>query len=170
LAAVSILFVLSGCGSTPSHFSMYPEAIEEDRNVDEATAILLVGNAGPASIDYLQFVHSSLPAINARNIMVPPNGVIAIPIPVGIKSLEFNSYTLAGRSGGYLPSGMSVGYIPVHTPRIDITSRGLYYVATLFPGSPDKYSVEPNAVMLAQFRRTHPQLANLKPINFVWPK
>jgi hypothetical protein len=133
-------------------------------------AVLLVGNIGPSSINYLQFVHSSLPAINVHGIDVPPNGIVAVPVPVGISSLSLADYTVSGHGGGYLPNGMAFGYIPVHTPKIDISSRGLYYIATIHAGSSEEYTAHPDPVMLMQFRKTHPQLASLKPINFSWPR
>jgi hypothetical protein len=149
---------------------MYPQAIAEDKIVDENTAILLVGNAGPASLGYLQFVHSALPAINVRNVALPPNGIVAVPVPVGLTKLELQNYSLSGGGGAYLPSGMAVGYVPVHTPKMDITSNGVYYVATIFPGAQPNFTTSPDLVMLKQFKAGHPKVASLKANNFTWPK
>jgi hypothetical protein len=104
-----------------------------------------------------------------RGIDLPPNGIVAVPVPVGLKDLSLEDYTISSRGAGYLPNGMAYGYIPVHTPQIDIATRGLYYIATIHAGSSEKYSAAPDPAMLTQFRRTHPQFANLKPINFSWP-
>jgi hypothetical protein len=167
----SVFFlVLVACGSMPSNFEMYPQAITEDKVVDEHTAILLVGNAGPGSLDYLQFVHSLLPAINVRNINVPPNSIIAVPVPVGITNLELQNYTVTGRGAGYLPNGMAIGYVPVHTPRIDIAAHGAYYIATIFPAAQQNFTTSPDPGMLKQFKTTHPKIASLRANNFSWPR
>jgi hypothetical protein len=57
----------------------------------------------------------------------------------------------------------------VHSPAIDISARGLYYVATILPDSSERYSIDPDPAALTQFRKTHPELASLKPMNFKWP-
>ncbi len=171
IIAAALLGLCAGaCGSVASNFEMHPQAVVEDKTVDSNTAILLVGNAGPASIGYVQFVHSFMPAINVGNIVLPPNGIIAVPVPVGITNMEINCYTIAGRGGGYLPSGMSVGFIPVHTPRMNITAHGVYYVATIVAGEARKFTVTPDPGMLKQFKSTHPQIARLTAVNFSWPK
>lgn len=149
---------------------MYPSVLQTGQSVDDGMAVLLIGNAGPGSINYLQFDHSSPPAINVRGIDVPPNSIAAVPVPVGVSSLSLEDYTVSGRGGSYLPNGMSIGYIPVHTPGIDISSPGMYYIATIHAGLSARYSVRPDPAMLMQFRKTHPQLASLKTINFSWPQ
>jgi hypothetical protein len=166
----ALLSLVVACASTPGKFSMYPSAMQAGQSVDDDMAVLLVGNAGPEGINYLQFVHSSLPAINVRGIDVPPNSIVAVPVPVGISSLSLGDYTVSGRGGGYLPNGMAIGYISVDTPGIDISSRGLYYIATIHAGSSERYTAHPDPATLTQFRKTHPQLASLKPINFSWPQ
>jgi hypothetical protein len=166
----ALLSLVVACASVPGKFSMYPSAIQAGQNVDDEMAVLLVGNAGPESINYLQFDHSSLPAINVRGIDVLPNSIVAVPVPVGLSSLSLEDYTVSGRGGYYLPNGMAIGFIPVHTPKTDISSRGLYYIATIHAGSNEKYTAQPDPAMLMQFRKTHPQLASLKPINFSWPQ
>jgi hypothetical protein len=168
-AAGAFIFLLAACSALPDKFSMYPEPARDGQNVDAEMAVLLIGNTGPANINYLQFVHSSLPAINAREIDLPPNGIVAVPVPVGLKNLSLEDYTISNRGAGYLPNGMAYGYIPVHTPQIDIASRGLYYIATIHAGSSENFSITPDPAVLTQFRRTHPQFANHKPINFSWP-
>jgi hypothetical protein len=168
MAIGAIAFLLAAC--VADNFSMYPEPLRGGQSVNAGMAVLLIGNAGPASINYLQFDHSSLPAINVRGIDLPPNEIIAVPVPVGLKDLSLEDYTVSGRGAGYLPNGMAVGYIPVYTPKIDIAAQGLYYVATIHAGSSEKYSTTPDPAMLKQFRSTHPQLADLKPFNFSWPR
>jgi hypothetical protein len=111
-----------------------------------------------------------MPAINVRNITVPPGSIAAIPVAVGTKSLELNTYTVVGRGGAYLPSGVSSGFVPVHTPRSDITAHGVYYVATIFPGQRENFSISPDPAMLKRFKSTHPKIASLRAINFEWPK
>lgn len=170
VVVVALLSLVVGCAGTPDKFSMYPSAMQSGQSVDADMAVLLVGNGGPASVNYLQFIHSSLPAINVHGIDVAPNGIVAVPVPVGISSLSLADYTVSGRGGGYMPNGMAFGYIPVNTPKIDISSHGLYYIATIHAGSGEGYTAHPVPAMLMQFRKTHPQLASLKPINFNWPR
>ena len=167
--AAGVLLLLVACSALPDKFSMYPDEVKDGQNVGSEMAVVLVGNTGPAHINYLQFGHSSLPAINIRGIDLAPNGIAAVPVPVGLSGLSLEDYTISGQAAGYLTSGMAVGYIPVHTPKIDISSRGLYFIGTIHPGSSGSYSTNPDPSMLAQFRKTHPQLTNLKPINFSWP-
>jgi len=168
--AVTVTLVfLAGC-AVPENFSMYPIALQANSAVSDDLAVVLVGNSGQAPINYLQFGHSSLPAINAKDIDLRPGNIVAIPIAVGIRSLSLQTYTLATQGAGYLPNGMSFGYIAVHTPKIDLTSRGVYYLATVLPGSQPNFTVEPDRAMLAQFAKAYPQIAKLRPVNFTWPK
>jgi hypothetical protein len=159
-------FVLVACNTTGS--SMYPEPLQAGGAIKGDTAIALVGNGGSETIGYLQFVHNSLPAINARGISLPPGGIVAIPIPVGTTGLSLSNYTTSGRPGGYLPNGIATGYIPVRTPPIDVNSPGLYYVATIFPGQQHNFEIKPTGNLLSQFRKERPEILNLKPINFSW--
>ncbi|WP_339036763.1 hypothetical protein WHZ78_04345 [Bradyrhizobium symbiodeficiens] len=160
---------LAGCNTTGDVAStMYPEAVRAGSPVKGDTAIVLVGNGGSETINYLQFVHSGFPAINARGISLAPDGVVAIPIAVGTARLELQNYTTTGRPGSYLPNGVSMGFVPVHTPTIDIPSPGLYYVATVFPGQQRSFETRPTALQLAKLRKEHPELAAMKPVNFSW--
>ena len=76
--------------------------------------------------------------------------------------------TTTGRPGTYLPNGVASGFVPVRTPKIDIVSPGLYYVATVFPGQPRNFEIRPTAAQLAKLRKERPELAGLKPVNFGW--
>jgi hypothetical protein len=147
---------------------MYPEPVQAGVAVKGDTAVVLVGNGGDQTIDYLQFVHSGFPAINARGINLPPDGIVAIPVPVGTTGLQLSNYTSVGRPGTYLPNGMSSGFVRVNTPGIDIRSPGLYYVATIFPGQPRNFELKPAAAQLVKLRKDRPELADLKPANFNW--
>lgn len=147
---------------------MYPEALRAGSTIEGANAVVLVGNGGTETINYLQFVHSSMPAINAQNITLAPGGIVAIPVPVGTKELELETYTSAGRPAGYFSTGASYGYVAVHTPKIEISERGLYYIATVLPGQQPNYDVRPNPSMLAKFRNERREVGGLKPINFSW--
>lgn len=146
---------------------MYPDPLQAGSPIKADAAILLVGNGGTETIDYLQFVHSSLPAINARGIRLPPGGIVAVPVPVGTKGLSLSSYTISGRPAGYV-NGMAMGFIPVHTPRIDINSTGLYYVATIFPGQQRDFEIKPTGALLSQLRKERPEVSAVKPANFSW--
>jgi hypothetical protein len=173
LAMVVAVTVLAVTLAGPVLSSMYPQALDASSMPANDEAVALVGNAGPDTINYLQFGHSTIPAINAQNISLPPGGVIAIPIPVGTQSLSLEDFTLARRPGFYLLNGMGIGYIAVHTPKMDIVSRGLYYIATVFPGRPSgqNFETKPTAALLSKFKAERPKLAaNLKAVNFSWPK
>jgi hypothetical protein len=168
LLCITSLFLLVACST--SHLStMYTQPVGSN-SVENSMAVVLVGNAGPETINYLQFTHSLMPAINARDINLPPNGVIAIPVPIGTKGLSLAVYTATGQPGGYLPSGTSYGYVPVRTPKVDINSRGLYFIATVLPGRRENFDPNPNPSALARLRSAEPQLADLTPVNFTWPK
>jgi hypothetical protein len=149
---------------------MYTQPIA-DNSIPNDMAVVLVGNAGPDTINYLQFTHSLIPAINAHDIVLPPDTVVAIPVPIGTRGLSLTTYTTTTRPGLYLPSGTPLGYMPVRTPPIDITSRGVYFIATLFPNRPgSNFEAEPNLTSLARLRSMKPQLAKLPPMNFAWPR
>jgi hypothetical protein len=163
------LFTLAACG-TPEAISMYPEPLKAASTVESNAAIALVGNGGNDTIDYVQFVHNSFPAINARGINLPPGGIVAIPVPVGTTGLSLNVYTTSGRPGGYLPSGMAMGYVSVHTPAIDINTAGLYYIATIFPERKPNYEVKPSPPMLTKFKAEQREISRLRPINFSWSR
>jgi hypothetical protein len=158
-------FALGGCNITSS---MYPEPLQAGSAIKADTAVLLVGNGGAETIGYLQFVHNSLPAINARGISLPPGGVVAVPVPVGTTGLSLSNFTTSGRPGGYLPNGMAMGFIPVRTPPIDVDSSGLYYVATILPDRQPNFETRPTAILLAKLRKERPEISNLKPVNFSW--
>ena len=147
---------------------MYPEPLQAGSAIKSDTAIVLVGNGGSEVINYLQFVHSSLPAINASGITLAPGGIVAIPIPVGTSGLSLSNYTTSGRPGGYLTNGVAFGYVPVRTAPIDINSPGLYYIATILPDRQPNFEPRPTAVLLAKLRKERPEVSNLKPINFSW--
>jgi hypothetical protein len=147
---------------------MYPDAVQAGSAVKGDSAIVLVGNGGSGTINYLQFVHNGFPAINVHGINLAPDGLVAVPVVVGTTGLELEDYTTTGRAGTYLPNGASMGFVPVHTPKIDINSPGLYFVATLFPGQQRNFETRPTAVQLAKLRKEHPELAGLKPVNFGW--
>jgi hypothetical protein len=157
-------FALGACNIT----SMYPEPLRAGSAIKADTAVLLVGNGGTETIGYLQFVHNSLPAINAHGISLSPGGIVAIAVPVGTTGLSLSNYTTSGRPGAYLPNGAALGYIPVRTPPIDINSPGLYYVATIFPGQQHNFEIKPTVTLLSQLRRERPEVLDLKPMNFSW--
>lgn len=161
------LLLVGGCSS---NLELNLEAVRADKDVEDNSAIVLVGNSGSAAIDYLQFAQSpAMPPIKVRNKNVPPNSIVAIPIPVGTKSLSLNSYARSDRPPGYMPTGSYYGLISVNTPALDIDAKGLYYVATLFPGRPEPFAVAPDPAALEEFRRAHPRPAQLNPVNFSWP-
>lgn len=147
---------------------MYPDAVRSGEAVRHDAALLIVANGGSQTINYLQFVHSSLPAINARGINLPPGGIVAVPVPVGTSGLSLSNYTSSAAPAGYLPSGASFGYVPVGTPPIDITSPGLYYVATIFPGQRPNYEVKPTTQQIVRLKKERPDLVRLRPVNFSW--
>jgi hypothetical protein len=160
---------LAGCNTTGDVAStMYPDAVRAGSSVKGDAAVVVVGNGGSETINYLQFVHSGFPAINAHDITLAPDEVVAIPVPVGTKGLQLSNYTTSRRPGTYLPNGTSMGFVPVNTPGIDIASPGLYYVATVFPGQQRNFEVRPSGAQLSKLRKERPELAGLKPVNFGW--
>jgi len=165
---LSIVCMLAGCGGSQGLSTMYPEAVRPGDAVKNDTAVLIVANGGSQTINYLQFVHSSLPAINVRGINLLPGGILAIPVPVGTSGLSLSNYTSSTAPAGYLPSGSSFGYIRVNTPPIDINSPGLYYVATVLPGQQPNYEIKPTGQQIAKLKKERPELARLTPVNFNW--
>ena len=141
---------------------MYPEPLQAGSAIKSDTAIVLVGNSGSEVINYLQFVHSSLPAINASGITLAPGGIVAIPIPVGTSGLSLSNYTISRRPGGYLTNGAAFGYIPVRTPPIDINSPGLYYIATILPDRQPNFETRPTAVLLAKLKKERPEISRFE--------
>lgn len=170
LCSIGTAFLLlTGCASLPEGFSMYPKPLQPDEEIPTNMAVILVGVSGPASISYLQFGHSSMPAINAR-FPAKANTVVPIAIPVGIKQLSLSSITMGGQASGYSSSGTSYGYIGVHTPKLNIEKPGLYYIATLQTDNPGQYQLVPIPEQLKEFRSKYQGIAGkLEPINFGWP-
>lgn len=160
---------LAGC-ATPPNFSMYPQRLQAGQNLAPDMAVVLVGITGPAAVNYIQFTHSSTPAINARFDGTPEaNSIVAIPMPVGLKKLSLGVYTRAGRSGGYLPSGASFGYIDVRTPPLDITEPAIYYLATIDTARPGQYSLQPlESQLTAAKAKFADQFTGKKTANFAW--
>jgi hypothetical protein len=169
VSIVAGLLLIAGCGSLPQGFSMHPALLQAGEPVPADMAVILVGVSGPATVDYLQFGHSSMPAINAR-FPAKGNTIVPIAIPVGIKQLTLSTITLGGRRSGYLQSGMSYGYIAVRTPKLDIEKPGLYYIATLDTNFPGQYQSTPIREQLKAFQATYRATAGkLEPANFKWP-
>ncbi len=162
-----VLLALSGCASLPDGFTMYPQPLGQDQKPPEGMAVVLVGVVGPGEVDYMQFNHSSLPAINVR---FPPraDSIVAIPMPVGIRDLKLSTITLKGRPGFYLGS-VAAGFTAVHTHRIDLAKPGLYYLATLDTSQPGKYVDKPIPLQLKELRARHTGLQSIQPVNFAWP-
>jgi hypothetical protein len=159
---------LCGCAALPPKFTMYPDALTGSEKLDNDMAVVLVGLSGPGAVNYLQFAHSSLPAINAR--FAPrANTVVALPMPVGIKGLHIQTYTVAGRPAGYIGS-MPVGFISVRTTKIDIDAPGIYYLGTIHTPEANRASETPDP---AQLREARARLADAvdgkQPVNFRWP-
>jgi hypothetical protein len=163
------LLAIAGCAGVPENFVDYPKPLTKGESVKSNSAIVLVGISGPVAVDYIQFGHSTFPAINAK---FPAQGdtIVAIPIATGVKQLAIWTITLAGRPGFYIGS-MPVGYIPVKTRAIDIDRPGIYYLATLDTSKPGASSPEPNPEQLLRLRETlGDALAGLQPVNFQWPE
>jgi hypothetical protein len=163
-----VICALAGCGGSQFSSTMYPEAAQPGAAIKNDAAILIVANGGSQTINYLQFVHSSLPAINARDINLPPGGTVAIPVPVGTTGLSLSNYTSLAAPAGYLQNGSSFGYVPVRTPPIDVASPGVYFVATVLPGQRPNYEVRPTSQQIAGLKKQRPELARLTPVNFSW--
>lgn len=147
---------------------MYPTPLQEGEVIPANMAVILVGVTGTSTVNYLQFTHSAMPAINAK-FSEKGNDIIAIAVPVGIKQLSLSTITLGGRQNGYLPSGMSYGYVPVRTGKIDIDKPGIYYIATLNTNAPGQFQVSPISSQIQNFHKAFKaSIGNLEPINFQW--
>lgn len=168
--SVVLLILCGACGSLPQNFSMNPVPIQANEKIQNGMAIVLVGITGPLGVDYLQFVHSSMPAINVR-FPARGNEIVAVAVPVGLKRVSLQTITIAGRPGFYLPTGMSFGYVGVNTPRIEIDRPGIYYVATLDTATPGKFTEAPLPEQLVRYRQDSKEtIGDLEPINFRWPQ
>lgn len=161
------VLAIEGC-NLPAKFSGFPSPLTDGAKVTDDMAVVIVGNDSAPSVNYLQFSHSAFPAINVGDCDVPSMGTIAISIPVGVKQLSLSDYTNTAHPGVTLATGMSLGYVRVDTPSIDMTEHGLYYLATITQFSPTKYALKPAPQLLLQFKHAYPELAKLKPINFSW--
>lgn len=168
LHAMAVI-ALAGCTALPPKFSMHPTPLTVGEIPDQDMAILLVGVTGPAAVDYLQFTHASMPAINVRFSGVA-DGVVAVAVPVGLSEISLNSITLRGRPGFYLPTGMATGFIAINTPRVDIKKPGIYYVATIDTSNPRQYSLVPIAKQLNVAKQVYEKaFASRETVNFSWP-
>jgi len=59
----------------------------------------------------------------------------------------------------------------MHTPKLNISRPGLYYVATLDTDHPGQFQMVPLPEQLKQFRADYVGTAErLKTINFKWPR
>jgi len=168
-ALFAMVVLLMGCASLPQKFTMYPSLLKEEDKLEADMAVVLVGVRGPGQLDYLQFGHGSLPAMNVR---FPPQGdsILAVPMPAGLSNLRLMTVTVAGRPAGYV-GNIPVGYVAVHTPPIGLIKPGLYYVATIDPTKPKEFSTSPVPEQLNEFRKRFPAVASqLPPANFQWPQ
>ena len=167
LEIVAAIVLISGCASTPQKFTMYPTVLKDGDTVEPDMAVVLVGVQGPWQLDYLQFGHGSLPAINVR---FPPQGdlIIAVPLPVGLSNVRLMTVTVAGRPAGYVGS-IPVGFVGVHTPPVQLSQPGLYYIATINPAKPQEFATAPLPEQLNAFRKRFPAIASqLQPMSFQW--
>jgi hypothetical protein len=163
-----VLLVLTGCAALPPKFSMYPDVLTGSEKLDNDMAVVLIGISGPAAVNYLQFAHSSLPAINAR-FPARANSIIALPMPVGIKGLQVQTYTVEGRPAGYVGS-ISAGFISVRTTKVDIDTPGIYYLGTIQTPESNRFSDKPDPDRLRESRtRLAAALEGKQPVNFAWP-
>jgi hypothetical protein len=166
---VAVAVSLAGCAGTPENFSMYPIPVVKGQVLDSRTSVVLVGISGPTAVNYLQFTHSSLPAINVK-FSSQADSIVAIPVSVGIRQITLSTITLAGRPGSYVGS-MPVGYVPVRGQAIDINKVGIYYLASLDTSKPNESSSIPRTDQLLRLREELGNtLAGLQPINFQWPE
>jgi hypothetical protein len=168
-ALLSLLILLSACADLPPNFTREPRTLFGHEELEENMAVVLVGVTGPSAVNYLQFVHDGLLAINV-DVTLYGSTIIAIPFPVGVKGLTLSTYTILGRRAGYFPSGLSFGYIGVETQEIDIDARGIYYMATLDLANPTVARGTPDPDRLREVKkRLQKQFEGRLPVNFQWP-
>jgi hypothetical protein len=165
LLVAGLALLVSSCATVPG-FEMYPTPLTPTQTVAPHQAVILVGSSGPGGVSYVQFHHSSLPAINVRQPFA--SEILAVPMAVGIKKLSIHVYTAAGQGSGYIGS-MTFGYNTVKSTPVDIDRPGIYYIGTIRPAVGQVVS-EPDAAQLSQLREKYKtSFAGLEPVNFRWP-
>lgn len=169
LAVLFLLALLGGCATGLQNFTMYPKELRPQDRLADNMAVVLVGITGPAQASYMRFTHSVMPSLNVE---FQPRGdsILAFAVPAGIKNMSLSSYIRSRMRAGYLPNGMSFGYVPVHSDRIDIDKPGIYYFVTVDASQPQSYTKGPVAEQLREVRSRLGQVfANREPVNFSWP-
>ncbi len=115
---------------------MHPPLNSDAEAPSSQDAIVIIAITGDGEVDYIQFCSNNIGG--CKNFRFDPvsNDILAFPIKVGTSGLELNSYTIAGKPGGYI----SVGYMPhsygfkgADDPKIDISEHGVYLLGTLNP-------------------------------------
>ena len=165
LLVLITIILFSGC----SMRTMQPE-LTTDTQIDNNTAIVLVGVVGPGVVNYIQFCHDSIPCFNYHGLNLSDD-VIALPMTIPIGSLELNSYTMVGRPGFYLPNGVGVGYIGISDKPIELNKPGVYYHLTIDTTENGSFLEKPTKELLLRAKEKYGQaLSGLKPLNFEWPE
>ena len=130
---------------------------------------MLVGVEGPAGVGYIQYCHDLFPCLNYENIKVS-NDVIGLVMPVPMKGLELASYSILGKPGFYMASGMSVGYIPIKDEPVNIMQSGIYFHLIIDTTGKSKFTTKPTKEILNRAKEKYGELLKkLEPINFTWP-
>jgi len=165
LLLCGLLLSLSGC-QDPIQTLLSTDPIKPGDTIPPNTAVVLVGMP-LTDVNYMSFNWSSLGAIT----VLPPSmfdRLIAVPVGVGKTGFHLSTYS-TGRHG-YMPSGISFGYINAQTPPINIDRPGIYFIGNIDPTQPNNYNLTLRPLQLAELRqRLGNTFGNLQPINFTWP-
>ncbi len=158
---------LSSCS-----YSMYPTAITQETNLTEKESVILIGLHGTNHVNYIQLCHGSIPCLNFK---IPPttNDIIALPIPVGLKNVELNSFTVEEEPAGYgYGLGYSTvphGYKTVKDIPIKVIERGVYFMGMLNTDN-SKLTLPNDSVLKVAKSKFGRKMGNYQTLNFNWDK
>ena len=170
--ALTILAMLLGpIGCSTPGVTQYPKPLSSTAQVNPGSVILLIGVRGPDAVNYIQLCHAGIPCMNFR---IEPirDDVVALPVPAGLRKIEFNSFTTAGQGGGYFPIGgavMQMGYRSVQDPPVDLPTGGVYFLGSIDTSERTPTLVPPSKSEIAKAKHKYGALlGTAEPLNFNW--
>ena len=168
LSLIMLFVSLGGCVSSIPVKEFHERPLRSMSDIDSQTAVVLVGAIGSETINYIQLCSKSTSCLNYKNISLH-NDVIALPVPVPIKGLELNSYTVSSRRAFYF-GVQPVGYIGVNRERINIDEPCAFYLLTIHTDEKGGYDLAPSIRMLNMAKEKYGSLpSKMKALNFSWP-
>lgn len=167
LLIVPLVLALAGCVATTPVKDFHERPLSKSTVIDDKTAIVLVGVKGPLAVNYIQLCSHSTNCLNYKGIYVN-NDVIALPVPLPLKGLELNSYTVTSQRSGYYGS-RAYGYIGIDDERITILEKGVHYLLTIDTSEKGAFDLDPSEAELEVAQNKYSALVSgLKPLNFTW--